>query len=62
MHPKVSLEDEWDGERHLEPIRIAVTQARDLLGRLEDPEAPTSDFEIAWNGIMPGRLRERKRQ
>ena len=52
----------WDGKRHLEPIRIAVAEARDLLERLEDPEAPTNEFETAWNGIMPSRLRERKRQ
>jgi hypothetical protein len=58
VHPGVDLE----GERHLEPVRMAVTQVRDLLERLEDPEAPTNEFEIAWNGIMPSRLRERKRQ
>ena len=62
VHPGVDLEGWWDGELHLEPVRIAVTEARDLLERLEDPEAPTNDFEIAWNGIMPSRLRERKRQ
>ncbi len=62
VHPGVHLEGEWDGERHLEPVRSTVTQARDLLERLEDPEAPTNEFEMAWNGIMPSRLRERKRQ
>jgi hypothetical protein len=62
VHPRVDLEGEWDGERHLEPVRSAVTQTRDLLERLEDPEAPTNEFEMAWNGIMPGRLRERKGQ
>lgn len=62
VHPRVSLEGEWDGEQHLEPVRIAVTQARDLLERLEDPDAPTNEFELAWNGIMPNRLRERKMQ
>jgi hypothetical protein len=62
VHPGVDLDGGWDGKRHLEPIRIAVAEARDLLERLEDPEAPTNEFEIAWNGIMPSRLRERKRQ
>jgi hypothetical protein len=62
VHPGVDLEDEWDGEQHLEPVRSAVMQARDLLERLEDPEAPTNEFVMAWNGIMPSRLRERKRQ
>jgi len=62
IHPGVDLEGEWDGERHLGPVRMAVTQARDLLERLEDPEAPTNEFEIAWNGIMPSRLRQRKRR
>jgi hypothetical protein len=58
----VDLEGEWDGERHLDPVRIAVTQAKDLLERLEDPEAPANEFEIAWNGIMPSRLREPERK
>lgn len=62
VHPGVDLEGKWDGERHIEPVRMAVTQARDLLERLDDPEAPTNEFEIAWNGIMPSRLRERKGQ
>lgn len=62
VHPGVDLEGDWDGERHLEPVRMAVTQARDLLERLEDPETPTNEFEIAWNGIMPSRLRQRKRR
>lgn len=57
LHPGVGLEGEWDGTRHLEPVRIAVTQARDLLERLDDPEALTDEFKIAWNGIMPSRLR-----
>jgi hypothetical protein len=62
VHPGVDLEGDWDGERHLEPVRMAVTQARDLLERLEDPEVPTNEFEIAWNGIMPSRLRQRERR
>lgn len=62
VHPGVDLEGDWDGELHLEPVRMAVTQARDLLERLEDPDAPTNEFEIAWNGIMPSRLRQRKRR
>jgi hypothetical protein len=47
-----------DDERHLEPLRSAVTRTRDLLERLEDPEAPSDEFALAWNGIMPSRLRE----
>ena len=35
---------------------------RDLFECLEDPEALADDFELAWNGIMPSRLRESKRQ
>jgi len=62
VHPGVDLEGGWDGERHLGLVRIAVTEVRDLLERLEDPEAPTNEFDLAWNGIMPSRIRERKRQ
>jgi hypothetical protein len=62
VHPGVDLEGEWDDQRYLEPLRSAIAQAKDLLERLEDPEAPANEFEIAWNGIMPSRLRERKRQ
>jgi hypothetical protein len=62
VHPGVDVEGGWDGERHLKPVRIAVTEARDLLERLEDPEAPKNEFEMAWNGIMPSIIRERKRQ
>jgi hypothetical protein len=62
LHPRVDLEGDWDYERHLESLRSAVTNTRDLLERLEDPEAPSGDFELAWNGIMPSRLRESKRQ
>jgi hypothetical protein len=40
---------------------MAVTQARDLLERLEDPETPTNEFEIAWNGIMPSRWQRKMR-
>jgi hypothetical protein len=61
-HPDVNLEGDWDDERHLEPLRSAVTKTRDLLERLEDPEAPSGEFELAWNGIMPSRLQERKSQ
>ncbi len=56
VHPGVNVEGEWDDKRHLEPLRSAVTQAKDLLERLEDPEAPTNEFELAWNGIMHSRL------
>jgi hypothetical protein len=62
VHPDVSLEGDWDDEQHLEPLRSAVTKTRDLLERLEDPEAPSGEFELAWNGIMPSRLQERKSQ
>jgi hypothetical protein len=61
VHPDVNIEGDWDVERHLEPLRCAVTTTRDLLERLEDTEAPFNEFELAWNGIMPSRLRERKR-
>ena len=61
-HPNVKLEGEWDDERHLEPLKSAVTKTRDLLERLEDPKAPSDEFELAWNGIMPNRLSERTRQ
>jgi hypothetical protein len=61
-HPEVNIKYDWDDERHLEPIRSAVTKTRDLLGRLEDPEAPSDEFELAWNGIMPSRLRERRQR
>jgi hypothetical protein len=60
----VNLQGDWDGERHLEPIRNTVAKTKDLLERLEDPDAPFDramfdEFELAWNGIMPSRLRER---
>jgi hypothetical protein len=55
----VNLEGDWDDERHVRPLRNSVTQTRDLLERLEDPEFPSNEFELAWNGIMPSRLRER---
>jgi hypothetical protein len=57
VHPKVDLEGDWDDERHLKPLRSAVMKTRELLERLEDPEAPSDEFELAWNGIMPSRLR-----
>lgn len=59
MYPGVNLEGEWDNKRHLEPLRSAVTQTKDLLERLQDPEFPSKEFALAWNGIMPNRLRER---
>jgi hypothetical protein len=62
LHPRVDLEGDWNYEQHLEPLRSVVTDTRDLFERLEDPEAPSRDFELAWNGIMPRRLRESKRQ
>ena len=59
-HPDVKLEGDLDDERHLEPLRSAVRRTRDLFERLENPEAPSDEFELAWNGIMPNRLHERK--
>jgi hypothetical protein len=58
----VDLEGDWNDERQLEPLRSAATKTRELLERLEDPEAPSDEFELAWNGIMPSRLREMKRE
>jgi len=60
VHPGVNLQSNWDDERHLGPLRSSVTKTRDLLERLEDPEAPSNEFELAWNGIMPSRLRDRR--
>ncbi len=62
VHPGVNLEGDWNGEQHLEPLRDAVTKTRDLIVHLDDSEAFSDDFELAWNGIMPSRLQERKRQ
>jgi hypothetical protein len=62
VHPRVNLEGDWDDERHLEPLRSAVIKVKDLLERLEDPEAPSDEFELAWNGIMPSRLREERNE
>jgi hypothetical protein len=56
VHPKPNPGSDWDDERHLEPLRSAVVKTRDLLERLEDPEAPSGEFELAWNGIMPNKL------
>jgi hypothetical protein len=60
VHPRNDTEGEWDDERHLEPVRRVVTETRDLLENLADPEAPSGEFELAWNGIMPSKLRERR--
>ena len=63
LHPRADLEGDWNCERHLESLRNVVANTKDLFERLEDhPEAPSGDFELAWNGIMPSRLREGKRQ
>jgi len=48
-------------ERHLEPLRNAVMKTRDLFERLADPEAPSHEFQLAWNGIMPSRMQEREK-
>jgi hypothetical protein len=58
VHPRNDLEGDWDGERHLEPLRSVVTKTRDLLKPFLD--RPSGEFELAWNGIMPSRLRERR--
>jgi len=60
MHPRNKLKGNWDDEQHIGPLRNVVTKTRDLLERLSDPEAPSNEFELAWNGIMPSRLREKK--
>lgn len=57
VHPRDNLDGDWDEERHLEPLRSVVMKTRDLLERLSDPEeAPSDEFELAWNGIMHSRL------
>jgi hypothetical protein len=61
VHPRNGLEGDWDDERHLQALRSVVTKTRDLLERLSDPEAPSDEFLLAWNGIMPSRLRKRKK-
>lgn len=58
----MDLEGELNYERYLESLRSVVANTRDLFERLEDPEAPSDDFELAWNGIMPSRLRDNDRQ
>jgi hypothetical protein len=55
------MKGEWDEERHLEPLRSVATKTKDLLERLSDLGAPSGEFELAWNGIMPSRLRERRK-
>lgn len=60
VHPGVNLEGGWDDEQHVESLRSAVTQTKGLLERLDDPEFPFNEFELAWNGIMCSRLQERK--
>jgi hypothetical protein len=59
VHPTNKLKGNWDDERHLGPLRNVVTKTWDLFERLSDPEAPSNEFELAWNGIMPSRLREK---
>lgn len=48
----------WDAARDLGPLRGTVTKVRDLYERLSDSKFPTVEFECAWNGIMPSRLRK----
>ena len=58
LHPKENLgNDTW----HIEPLRNAVMKTRDLFELFSDPEAPSDDFEAAWNGIMSIKLQERDR-
>ncbi|KAH9172884.1 hypothetical protein EDB89DRAFT_2229130 [Lactarius sanguifluus] len=58
LHPRVGLPAGWDATRDLEPLRSAVVKVRDLFERLSDPRFPTVEFECAWNGIMPSKLRK----
>ncbi|KAI9455094.1 hypothetical protein BJY52DRAFT_1224813 [Lactarius psammicola] len=60
FHPQVDIRREWDAGRDLGPLRSAVTKVRGLFKRLSDPRFPTvySEFECAWNGIMPSKLRK----
>ena len=58
LHLQVGLQDGWDATRDLEPLRSAVMKVRDLSERLSDPRFPTVEFECAWNGIMPSKLRK----
>ena len=57
LHPEADIRSGWDAARDLGPLRSAVTKARDLFERLSDPRFPTGEFECAWNGIMPSKLR-----
>jgi hypothetical protein len=61
LHPRDNLGDdcEWDVMQHLEPLRNVVMKTMDLFKRLSDPEAPSDEFELAWNGIMPHSLQEK---
>lgn len=61
VHLGKDVECDRDVERHLEPLRNAVTKTRDLFERLSDPEAPSNEFQLAWNGIMPNRMQEREK-
>jgi hypothetical protein len=59
FHPQADIQHVWDAARDLAPLRSAVTKARDLSELLSDPQFPTVEFECAWNGIMPCKLRKR---
>jgi len=61
VHPGKDIEDDRDANQHLEPLRNAVTKTRDLFERLSDPGAPSNEFELAWDGIMPSRMQEREK-
>ncbi|KAH9016161.1 hypothetical protein EDB85DRAFT_1898307 [Lactarius pseudohatsudake] len=58
LHPRVGLPAGWDATRDLEPLRSVVAKVKDLFERLSDPRFPTVEFECAWNGIMPSKLRK----
>ncbi|KAH8984682.1 hypothetical protein EDB92DRAFT_2117025 [Lactarius akahatsu] len=58
LHPRVGLLAGLDVTRDLEPLRSAVVKVRDLFERLSDPRFPIVEFECAWNGIMPSKLRK----
>jgi hypothetical protein len=58
FHRQADIQHAWDAAQDLAPLRSAVTKARDLSELLSDPQFPTVEFECAWNGIMPRKLRQ----
>ncbi|KAI9453668.1 hypothetical protein BJY52DRAFT_1396510, partial [Lactarius psammicola] len=63
LHPRADIRSGWDAGCDLIPLRSALMKARDLFEpwfeRLSDPRFPAvfSEFEFAWNAIMPSKLR-----